>query len=298
MHPVASYREFVPCPALQPHVYAFFSFVPGARPATRDRPLLRDVSFSGATFCSPQFADGHVSIVFELGRTCDASGRWHPDSIGGRGTVLGPMSRVGRTEGSERPEMVGAYFRPAGAAPFLHVAIADLTDHAFPIDDMWGLAGATLLNELCELDEASRIDWLESALLARLVLDRQRTRTVDVARLAASVLRRRGRVSVEAMALAAGVSRQHLTREFRERLGISPKLYCRLARFHSGLVHAGRRTSVDWAQAAVDLGYADQSHMIAEFRQFSALTPHALAHGEWFHPFIERAKSHESWRRP
>ena len=87
-----------------------------------------------------------------------------------------------------------------------------------------------------------------------LVLDRQRTRTVDVARLAASVLRRRGRVSVEAMALAAGVSRQHLAREFRERLGISPKLYCRLARFHSGLVHAGRRASVDWAQAAPRVG--------------------------------------------
>ena len=117
VQPIASYREFVPCSALQPHVYALFSFVPGSTPAPRDRPLLRDVAFSTAAFCSPQFADGHVSMVFELGRTCDASGRWHADSIGGRGTVLGPMSRVGRTEGSERPEMVGAYFRPAVAAP-------------------------------------------------------------------------------------------------------------------------------------------------------------------------------------
>lgn len=296
VHPIASYREFVPCSALQPHVSALFSFVPGSTPAPRDCPLLRDVAFHTAAFCSPQFADGHVSLVFELGRTCDASGRWHSDSIGGRGTVLGPMSRVGRTEGSERPEMVGAYFRPAGAAPFVRVAIADLTDDAFAIDDIWGAAGARLVSDLCELDEGSRIDRLESALLARLVLGRQRTRTVDVARLAASVLRRRGRVSVEAMALAAGVSRQHLAREFRERLGISPKLYCRLARFHSGLVHAGRRASVDWAQAAIDLGYADQSHMIAEFRQFSALTPHALAHGEWFHPFIERAKGQNAAR--
>jgi AraC-like DNA-binding protein len=182
--------------------------------------------------------------------------------------------------------------------PFLRVAIADLTDYAFAIDEVWGAVGARLVSELCELDEGGRIDRLEAALAAHLVLGRPRTRTVDVAGLATSVLRRRGRVSVEAMALAAGVSRQHLTREFRERLGISPKLYCRLARFHSGLVHAGRRASVDWAQAAIDLGYADQSHMIAEFRQFSALTPHALAHDEWFHPFIERAKRHESWRSP
>ena len=132
-------------------------------------------------------------MVFELGRTCDARGRWHADSICGRGTVLGPMSHVGRTEGSERPEMVGAYFRPAVAALFLRVAIADLTDYAIAIGDIWGAAGARLVSELCELDEASRIDRLESALLARLVLGRHRLRTVDVARLAASVLRRRGR---------------------------------------------------------------------------------------------------------
>ena len=30
--------------------------------------------------------------------------------------------------------------------------------------------------------------------------------------------------------------------------------------------------------------------MIAEFRQFSALTPQALVCGRWFHPFIERAR--------
>src|SRR6185295_2939861 len=88
----------------------------------------------------------------------------------------------------------------------------------------------------------------------------------------------------------AGVSRQHFSRQFRECLGISPKLYCRLARFHSGLAHAHAQGKVDWAETALDLGYADQSHMIAEFRQFSALTPQALVSGHWFHPFIERAR--------
>jgi transcriptional regulator GlxA family with amidase domain len=109
--------------------------------------------------------------------------------------------------------------------------------------------------------------------------------------LAASVVRRQGRVTVDAMARAAGVSRQHLSREFRERIGIPPKLYSRLARFQSGLVYAGSHAPVDWARAALDAGYADQCHMIAEFREFSGLTPQTLASRDWFHPFIERAKS-------
>jgi AraC-like DNA-binding protein len=87
-----------------------------------------------------------------------------------------------------------------------------------------------------------------------------------------------------------------VSRLFRERFGIGPKLYCRLARFQSGLVYAGRRACVDWAQAALDLGYADQSHMIGEFRRFSGLTPGALASPKWFHPFIERTRNRVEWR--
>jgi AraC-like DNA-binding protein len=93
------------------------------------------------------------------------------------------------------------------------------------------------------------------------------------------------------MAEAAGVSRQALTRTFREEVGVSPKLYCMLARYQSGLAFAGCGKSVDWARVAAELGYADQSHMIGEFRRFSSLTPQQLASGRWFHPFIEHAKA-------
>jgi AraC-like DNA-binding protein len=72
---------------------------------------------------------------------------------------------------------------------------------------------------------------------------------------------------------------------------LAAKLYSRLARVQSGLVYAGSRARVDWADAAIEMGYADQSHMIAEFREFTGLTPQKLASHDWFHPFIERAKS-------
>jgi AraC-like DNA-binding protein len=189
------------------------------------------------------------------------------------------------------PSTVGAFFRPARVAPFLRVAISHLTDRTVAIDDLWGTAGSRLASELCDLDEAARIDRLESLLLTRLARGRQQKGALDVEGLAAAIIRRQGRVTVEAMARGAGVSRQHLSRQFRERIGIAPKLYSRLARVQSGLVYAGSRARVDWADAAVEMGYADQSHMIAEFREFTGLTPQKLASHDWFHPFIERAKS-------
>jgi AraC-like DNA-binding protein len=288
--PMAWYREFVPCTALYADVYAIFSFVPGSSSPPPHRSLRCEVPFRDPTFCSPQFADGHVSMLFELGHTCGVDGRWRSDGSAPRGSVTGPMSEVGRTKGSDRPDMVGVYFRPGRAAAFLRAAMSDLTDRTVAIDDMWGTEGVRLSEELSELDEAGRINRLESYLLALLSDARPPTGSIDMSAVAAHVLRHRGRVTIEAMADDAGVSRQHFSRQFRERLGISPKRYCRLARFQSGLAHAYARGKVDWAETALDLGYADQSHMIAEFRQFSALTPQALASGRWFHPFIERAR--------
>jgi AraC-like DNA-binding protein len=193
-------------------------------------------------------------------------------------------------DGTDGPEMVGVYFKAACANAFVRMAMSELTDTAVGVDDVWGPAGAILPSDLSAMNEADRIDHLESVLLARLAHANRATGSVDIQGLAAGILRRRGRVTVEALARAAGVSRQHLTREFRDRIGISPKLYCRLARFQSGLTYAGSHSRVDWADAAADMGYADQSHMIAEFRQFSGLTPQTLATGRWFHPFIERAR--------
>ena len=84
---------------------------------------------------------------------------------------------------------------------------------------------------------------------------------------------------------------------FGQVIGVSQKHYCRLARFHAGLVHAGSGSGVSWARAAAALGYADQSHMIAEFRELSSLTPQPLAAQRWFYPFILEARSRAARER-
>lgn len=290
--PVAWYREFAPCEALRADVYALFSFVPGTVLASPSRPLRQEIAFHEGMVCAPQFADGQVSIRFELGRACDAGGRWRADSTALGETVIGPMSGVGRTDGLDLSETVGAYFRPGRASHFFDIPASDLADSAVAVGDIWGTRGSELSSGLADSIEGARIDRVESLLLARFGRERRRTESIDVEGLAAAVLRRAGRVTVEGMARAAGVSRQHLCRAFRERIGVAPKLYGRLARFRSVLALAGdRRARIDWVRVAVEMGFADQSHMIAECRQFSGLTPQSIADHDWFHPFIERAKS-------
>jgi AraC-like DNA-binding protein len=293
---LACYREFAPCEALRKHVRAFFSFGPWANENAARRPVTREVLFHKSdSFCSPLFADGHVSIVFSFESACRVGGFWHQNSTRPNGKVIGPISAVGPASGGERSEMAGVYFHAAEASAFTRVPTCALTDVIVDLEDLWDTAASELATVLNEANGPARIDRLESALLSRIAVARGSRLALDVRGLAAWVLRQQGRLTVQRLADAAGVSRQHLTRVFRDCVGVTPKLYCRLARFQSGLAYAGRGKNFDWAQAALELGYADQSHMIAEFREFSSLTPQVLATQQWFHPFIEWARDKRHW---
>ena len=290
--PVACYREFAPSEELREHVRAFFAFGP---PAESEGPAARSITqelllTSNDPFVAPSFADANPSLVVHLAR------RLGPDRIWGSAGALsahflGPMTAVAPPPPRGHAVMVGVYFRPARAHPFTGMPLSELADRVTALDELWGPAGAGLPEELEAMSEADRIDRLESELSRRLRRQREPATRIDVPGLATWARRARGRITVERLAEAAGVSRQRLTRVFHERAGVSPKMYCRLVRFHSALGLAAAREREGWAQVAAELGYADQSHMIAEFREFSSLTPQQIADARVFHPFIESAKA-------
>jgi methylphosphotriester-DNA--protein-cysteine methyltransferase len=93
-----------------------------------------------------------------------------------------------------------------------------------------------------------------------------------------------GALRVEELAAQLHVSRQHLAAQFRQHVGLSPKLYARICRFRraTATLRTDTTGSLDWAQLAADCGYFDQSHLIHDFQEFSSSTP------EQFH-FSNRA---------
>jgi AraC-like DNA-binding protein len=90
------------------------------------------------------------------------------------------------------------------------------------------------------------------------------------------ILARWGAVSITRLSQVLGVSRQHFRSRFEEATGLSPKMYCRIARVQQVI---GRVRSGDdhiWSSIAAELGYFDQSHMIGEIRSMTGVTPRAL----------------------
>jgi AraC-like DNA-binding protein len=89
------------------------------------------------------------------------------------------------------------------------------------------------------------------------------------------------------MARDTGLSRRRFTGLFREQVGLTPKLYCRLLRFQQVVRSIAAGASVDWAQIALEGGYYDQAHMAHEFRDFAGVAPGAWRASE--RPFLNHA---------
>lgn len=81
--------------------------------------------------------------------------------------------------------------------------------------------------------------------------------------------------SVNTLAGISCLGKKQFERLFRQYVGMNPKEYGRIVRFQRTLrmMQLGFRNYADIAYAN---GYADQSHLIREFRRFSGFTPRRL----------------------
>jgi transcriptional regulator GlxA family with amidase domain len=81
-----------------------------------------------------------------------------------------------------------------------------------------------------------------------------------------------GTARVADVADAVGWSERHLAARFRVEIGLTPKSAARVIRFdRARRMLPGRRG----ADVAATCGYADQSHLVRDFADFTGLAPNA-----------------------
>lgn len=204
------------------------------------------------------FPTGTVELVLNLGT--------------GAAVLCGPFSVAAVVETAQRSCLLGIQFRPGGAFGFLAPPMQELRNLRVPLDDVWR-EGATELRErvLAAPGVDARFAAVERFLSARIACAKRPHPAVAFAveRLARAGPERAVAATVE----RTGLSQQHLIRLFSRQVGLTPKLFHRLMRFHRALDVANRLETDGWAGAAVRCGYFDQAHLIRDFRQFTGLTP-------------------------
>ncbi|RMI34423.1 AraC family transcriptional regulator [Nocardia stercoris] len=196
--------------------------------------------------------------------------------------VRGPITAAGyaSTDGP-RPLCAVARLRPGyGSAALGPADAAELVDRSVPLAEFWGDRADRLAAELSELwpDPARVAARLEDALLQRIssadgstpyraLLDSaQHALTSDT-----------GRGGVGAIARDLAISERHLRTLFHTEIGLSPKLFARIARVRRAARAA--TAGVALSDVARESGYYDQAHMTTDFRRIMGISPAAFVSG-------------------
>ncbi|KYF93673.1 hypothetical protein BE20_08775 [Sorangium cellulosum] len=238
-------------------------------PPARLRPYVSSIVVAarpGDTSLWARLPDTGASLVF-----C------RPSAGASELMAVGPSTRATYKAGSSKPLFVRVGLRAGCARPLLGAALHELVDRAVALEDLWGARGARARGALAaaegDIDRVLRALEelvLEGARGERAVDDASRVRLLDRATRLLDGGADLPPERVHALARGLGLSERQLRRIFQDEIGVSPKRYARIARLRRVLSRIGTSS---WAQLAVELGFSDQPHLNAEFRELLGVTP-------------------------
>lgn len=216
--------------------------------------------------------DATPYLVFQR----DGSRLFSSDNNGARwfqSSLSGPRTKAFEIQLAPLSEIFIVQLNCTGGLPVLGIPMQEVTDvcedlncvvdHSLQIDELSDRFLSATTHSSC-------IQLLESWLSERVGL----ATDSQVKNVVTEMKEHGGVRGVSALASHVGLSRRHLGRLVRENVGLPPKLLEKIIRFDRAVQLARMRPLLTLPQIAISAGYADQSHMNRDFKQFAAITPY------------------------
>jgi AraC-like DNA-binding protein len=252
VRPAGAYQEHAPPASLAQHVECFWS-----RTAVGNA--------AGVPRYHRVMPDGCVDIVL----TFDADGSAPQVAM-----AVGTMTRPLVVHDSTSTSYLGVRFRPGTAGVLFGTPASALTDERPALADVWPHTDALTDTLALAGDTDGRIRVL-SVEIARRLLAAPLAPPPAVIAAVVRITAARGRLPIGELSTELGITRQHLARSFAQHVGLSPKMLARIVRARGVVDRARTASGVDWSSVALDAGYYDQSHLIAEVKELTGLPPGA-----------------------
>lgn len=244
------------------------------RPGPYLSPFVRNYwilqAANGSAVCGRQHVtpDGCIDIIFRRRSPTEAFTAF----------VVGAMTRPIFEDLAPRAEYLGIRLAPGGFGHFFPVPAGELTDRIVPLEYL--SASSRLIEAVANApDGRARLQAIEEGLGRWL---RSAEPEPILATALDTILASGGMVSVARLARRAGWSPRHLQRVFRERVGVGPKMFCRIVRFKGALHTLRHRRRPDLLQVALEAGYYDQAHFIHDFDRFYGSSPSTVCRDRGF----------------
>jgi len=221
--------------------------------------------------------NGCLDVIFHLNDLhCDykndSSWSQTPDYM-----VIGLFTKPYQVQFKNLVNVFAIRFKPEGIYNVFGIPASELTGR---FEDMTQILGKEYQDFSHRLKEEKSINGMlertENYLLKNL-LDRK----IDLGyvNFAAELIRKSKEASIENLTTKLFVSQRQLEREFKDKIGITPKHYQRLTRINEVLRLLNDRQELDLTSVAYYCGYFDQAHFINDFKSFTGLSPSIYAKG-------------------
>jgi AraC-like DNA-binding protein len=171
--------------------------------------------------------------------------------------------------------MLKVAFQPTGLYRILHIPMQKTVNTGLDAGDFFGkdiLDINIALGNAGSYDEM--IEIVSSFLEIKIENDLDTQEPID--RVAIEMLNPCANLSLEEWASMACLSLRQFERNFKLRVGISPKMYTRIVRFEHAMKIKSRTPEKSWSDIALVSEYTDASHLLKEFRQFADFPPGSL----------------------
>ena len=170
-------------------------------------------------------------------------------------------------------QTIGVYFYPHALKSIFGLDAWELTDDCLDLKLFPTLREYNLVERLLNLSDVSqRVELLCGYLYKLIVLHNSR---VDdkVKYTLANIKNMRKNLPLTHLWQDLGWSERTLERKFKEQIGISPKLFTKITQFQMALNILRSENYNRLTDVAYENFYADQSHFIRSFKEFTSLTP-------------------------
>jgi AraC-like DNA-binding protein len=241
------------------------------RPFVESYWVLSTTTGVGDSGADTVYPDGRTELVLPV--VSDVT------STPGVPIIMGPRATPTTTAAFCGSALVGIRLSAAGASTLLREDADRLADRVIDLAAVnarlaRGLSSVTMGDVALRM----RLGLLESALLRQLEKSARLDAAIThVAGMCEPGLESEQSWDVPSLARAAGLSTRQFERRFARVVGLNPKLYARIRRFHfASQLALQSPTRPGWAELAVTAGYFDQAHMIKDFRAFAHRTPSAM----------------------
>lgn len=184
------------------------------------------------------------------------------------GPVLaGPHARSTIIDTQEQRWLAAVEFRSGGGGHFFSVPMTEVCNQVVQLDNLWGRDGRLLRERLLEAPTPQlKFCVFEEVLLQRL------TPKYDASIQYAIPALKTG-IPISQVATSLGLLPRTLVRRFSTQVGITPKRFARVQRLQRVLRAVRNSSEPDWCSLAAEHGYADQAHLIHDFRDLADITP-------------------------